>query len=88
MGRNFAIPGTTSVVLLLALCGIQNVHARAGDHIRSGNATITPSLELQVLTRSNVYLAEGTTTAPSGETIGAPVERFSDATGKIDELNG
>jgi hypothetical protein len=75
MGRNFAIQGTSTVVLVLALCGMQDAHARAGDHIRSGNATITPSLELQVLTRSNVYLAEGTTTAPSGETVGAPVER-------------
>ena len=75
MRREVAIFGATSVVLSMSLFGFSDAHAKAGDHIRSGNTTIIPSLEIQALTRSNVYLAEGNTTDSNGQSVGAPVER-------------
>jgi len=75
MGRDAATQLTTSMVLAIALCGHMDAHAKAGDHIRTGNVEIIPSLELQVLSRSNVYLAEGSTTNAAGEPVGAPLER-------------
>jgi hypothetical protein len=75
MGSELANRAAGVLALGLSLAGVQDAQAKAGDHIRAGNTTITPVLGIQTLTRSNVYLAEGTTTGPSGEVVGAPIER-------------
>jgi hypothetical protein len=75
MGRDAATQVTISMVLAISLCGFEQAHAKAGDHIRAGSTVVIPSVELQVLSRSNVYLAEGSTTDDAGQTVGAPVER-------------
>jgi len=75
MGRDTATPAAVTTVLALMLCGSELAHAKAGDHIRTGNTTIIPSMELAVVTRSNVYLVEGASTNEAGEAVGADPER-------------
>lgn len=44
--------------------------AEPGDHIRSGNLEIIPSVELRAQRRSNVYLSEGESTDTDGNPVG------------------
>jgi hypothetical protein len=61
----------TAVCLLAFMVGGSGVSwAKGGDHIRSGNAEIIPSIELKTVHRSNVYLSEGEGTSVDGDTTG------------------
>ena len=52
--------GAPGVAILLGCIGSNAAAAAAGDHIRSGNAEIVPSVELAVEHRTNAYRQEGT----------------------------
>jgi hypothetical protein len=64
MRRRTAREAATTVVVaaLVSLAG--PAHAEPGEHIRAGDATITPSVSTGMEYHSNVYLADGGSNSP------------------------
>jgi len=53
-----------SATALVALLLAGNAHAAPGEHIRLGEAVVTPELGVDVGFDSNVYLSDGVESAP------------------------
>ncbi len=65
---------TVLVAVVLSVTGTRDASAKAGDHIRAGDAEIVPAIELYTVYRTNLYLSEGESTDAEGNTTGAPTE--------------
>ena len=66
----------SSLGWLLGLSGVGTgvAWAEPGDHIRSGNLELIPSIELRAQRRSNVYLSEGESSDTDGNQVGLETE--------------
>jgi hypothetical protein len=69
----------SSLGWLVSLSGVGTgvAWAEPGDHIRSGNLEIIPSVEMRAQRRSNVYLSEGESSDTDGNEVGLKEESGS-----------